>query len=441
MGMTRDLADFVWGVKFEEFPRECVDAARRCLMDWLGVAVAGSREAMTSILLDIMQTGGHEQATVLGRGLKTSIESATLINGAMSHVLDLDDLYHPAHIHASATLLPPILSIAENDHRSGKDLITAYVAGFEVEARIGELTGAALLEKGWHPTACLGAFGAATAVGKLLGLTPDQLVHALGIAVTNASGMVVAFGSMSKSLQVGKSASHGLLAARLAQKGFTGPPEPIGGEKGFLRTYLSLSDNHELTSGLGKGYRVTEDSFKLYASCGATHAAIDAVLEIRKKHELKMENITDISCEVWPLALRVCSHPKPETGLQGKFSVPHCVAVALIDGQVGQEQFRDARVKNDDVKAIREKISVFPNEAFDDRRAFVTIRTEDGKRYEQKTECVKGNPGNPIGLSDLENKFRSLAGGLQENGNVETLINMIKNIEDAKDMSALTSLL
>ncbi len=438
-GITARLAEFASESMYADLSREAVEASKNCLLDWLGVTLAGSKEPLASMLVEVM---GNEkpQATVLGRSVKTSVYNAALINGAVSHVLDFDDLYHPAHIHPSATLFPAILSIAERDHLGGEEVISSFATGFEVEARIGELTGAALLAKGWHPTACLGVFGAAAASGKLLHLTPRQMACSLGIAGTCVSGIVAAFRTMGKSFQVGKSSAEGLLAAQLGRAGFTGPKEVLEGEKGFFKVYLDSLPPGEMVADLGGNYRVKGDSFKPYASCGASHAAIDAVLEIRRKHPIRASEVEEIRCQVWPLALQVCNCPEPKIGLEGKFSLPYCVSVALLEGRVGEEQFRDDRIGRGDLVSLERKVQVIPNPAFDDRQAIVTIRKRDGEEYEEKTLCVKGNPENPMSLEDLEDKFRGLASRILPGGKVDGIIEAIRGLEDLKDMNSLIGL-
>ncbi|MFH1087801.1 MAG: MmgE/PrpD family protein, partial [Chloroflexota bacterium] len=446
MGSTRELAEFVVKTNYRKLPREAVQASKACLLDWLGVAIGGSKEPVTSILVELVkEMGGKRQATVIGRSMKTSVLNAALVNGTMSHVLDYDDLYHPAHLHPSATLFPAILAVAERDHLSGKDVIAAFVLGFETEARIGEVKGAQhlnpVLRKGWHPTPCLGVFGAAAGAGKLLGLTAEQTVNALGIACTKAAGMLSAFGTMSKSLQVGKSAFNGLLAAELARKGYTGPTEALEGDKGFYQVYIGAPGQEQIVADLGKDYRVVHDSFKLYASCGCTHAALDAVLELRRKHQLKASEIATIHCQVWPLTLGIANNSQASTGLEGKFSVQYCVGVALTDGQAGDEQFGEARVQDPEVRNLMAKVRISPNEAFDDRQAIATITTRKGERFEHKTDCVKGNPDNPVSREALEGKFRSLSSSIIGPDNAEQAVSLISALDKLDDINSLTALL
>ncbi|MFH1088182.1 MAG: MmgE/PrpD family protein [Chloroflexota bacterium] len=438
MEPTRRLAGFAAETDYARLPKDVVAASKRCIIDWLGVTVAGSREPVATALLKVAsEMGGKRQATVLGKGVKTTLFNAALTNGAMSHVLDYDDVFHPAHSHPAATLFPAITAVAERDHIGGQDVIAAFVAGYEVEARIGEVVGAEFLSKGLHPTANIGAFGAAAGVGNLLGLTTDQMVNGMGIAYTKIAGVVAAFGTMSKSLQVGKSSANGLLAALLAQKGFTGPKEALAGEKGFFQVYLGAA--RQIADDLGRKYRVTENSFKLYASCGGTHAAVDAALEARRKYAINVADISEVVCQAWPLAPHVCGNPAPKTALEGKFSLQYCVSIALVEGKAGEPQFRDEKVRSPELQDLTRKVKIAPNPAFDDREAVVTIRMKSGKQYQEKTDCVKGNPGNPLSWDDLEGKFRGLTASLLPAANIDRVVKMVKELEELDDINALVS--
>ncbi|MFH1088051.1 MAG: MmgE/PrpD family protein [Chloroflexota bacterium] len=439
--MTARLARFVVDSRYEDLPADAVMASRRSLIDWLGVALGGSRSPLASPLMGLArEMGGRRESTVLGGRSKTSAFNAALVNGALSHVLDFDDHYQPGHLHPGATLFPSILAVAERGHLSGKALISAFALGFEVEARVADESGAELLARGWHPTACLGVLGSAAGVGKLLGLSAEQMANCLGIAFTRASGVVAAFGTMAKSLQVGQSVASGLLAAQLARRGCTGPKEVLLGEKGFFRVYLGMADPERVVDELGKGYRVVKNSFKPYPCCRATHAAVDAVLALGKKYGIRPDQVSEIVCQVWPIGIQVASNPEPRTELEGKFSIEYCVSVALADCHLGQEQFSDARLADPGVRELTRNVSLSPNAAFDDRHAIVTVRTRDGRQYEERTACVRGDSGNPLSWEDLEHKFRGLADGVVATGDVDRMVGLITELEKLEDISSLVGL-
>src|SRR5712692_416566 len=249
------LVDFVLDLEPEALPPAVSRAASLCLMDWLGTAVRGSTEPLAEALAAVVHaSGGEPQATVLGRGRRTSALLAALANGAQAHALDFDDTHLASIVHGSAPVAPVVLALAEWRHRSGLDAVAAFVAGFEVETRIGRVVGRRLADRGWHVTGVLGHFGAAAAAGKLLGLDAGRLRHALGVAGTQAAGLEQAFGTMSKPLHPGKAAMNGLLAALLAREGFTGSSAMLDGAHGLPATFLGVTDLGAAVEDLGKRF-------------------------------------------------------------------------------------------------------------------------------------------------------------------------------------------
>jgi 2-methylcitrate dehydratase PrpD len=257
--VTEALIEFALGLDPKRLPEPVVEAATASVLDWKGTAIRGSREPLAEALDRVVSAaGGAPQATVLGRGKKTSALWASLNNGAQSHALDFDDTHVAGLIHGSAPVAPVVLALAEWLGRSGIDALAAFVAGFEVEARIGRAIGHALAERGWRVTATLGTFGAAVAAGKLLGLDASTLTHAMGIAGSQAAGLEQSFGTMSKPFHQGKAAMNGLLAALLAREGFTGPTEILEGSGSFPQTFLGSADLSPALAGLGERFEVLD---------------------------------------------------------------------------------------------------------------------------------------------------------------------------------------
>ena len=237
------LVEFVLGLELRSLPAAVTEAAGLCLTDWIGVAIRGSTEPLAAALDAVVgATGGDPQATVIGRGRRTSALLAALANGAQGHALDFDDTHLASIVHGSAPVAPAALAIAEWRRRPGSAVVEAFVAGFEVETRIGRVIGRKLADRGWHVTAMLGHFGAVAAAGKLLGLTAEQLGRALGIAGTQAAGLEQSLGTMSKPLHPGKAAMNGILAALLAREGFTGPTGILDGHDGLPATFVGVTD-------------------------------------------------------------------------------------------------------------------------------------------------------------------------------------------------------
>ncbi|MCC6143286.1 MAG: MmgE/PrpD family protein [Candidatus Hydrogenedentes bacterium] len=410
MGITEEFAAFVADTKFADLPPRVVGEAKLCLLDWLGVALGGSKEPLADILTKMFKAmPGEPQATVLGKGLKTSPLNAALANGAMSHALDFDDYLVDGLLHPSAPAWGAILPLGEWKTLSGKELLAAFVLGFEVEARIARVLGKPLIDTCFHPTATVGTFGAAAAAGKALGLTPQQLRHAIGMAGTQAAGLIESFGSMSKPLHAGKAAMNGLLAALLASGGFTASEQMLDSERGFARV-LAKKDLAGICEGLGKQYEIVNNVYKPYASCGATHPAIDAMLEVRRKYSLRASEVKEIRCIVCPIASHVAGKSQLTVGLEGKFSLQFCLAAALSYGELTADKFSDSEVRRADIVELMEKIRLVPNESFTSiSDAEVVAVTRSGNEYRHVVHAAKGSPENPMTTEEMESKFLSLA--------------------------------
>ena len=267
MNLTEKLSRFVVQFRIEDIPEEVIEASKKCFLDWVGVAIGGMKDHSVKIVVNLLkEMGGKKQASVLGYGFKTTLLNAALINGMMSHVLDYDDAHSGSRSHPSSPLIPALLSISEYRKLTGRDLVTAFVLGFEVGTRIGLALGKTYYERGWHATSILGRFGSAVGVGKLLRLNPKQLACAMGLAATQTGGLRRVFGTMGKPFHAGKASMDGMLSALLASRGFHAPEDILDGKSNFLEMFSEGYDPNPITQGLGKDYEVLKDSFKPYAA-------------------------------------------------------------------------------------------------------------------------------------------------------------------------------
>jgi len=443
MKTTDKLVSFVQQASYRGFPREVIHQAKRCFLDLIGVALGGARQPLVRILIKTAkETGGKPQATVLGNGLKTSVLNAALVNGAMAHALDFDDTHIGSIIHPSAPVIPAVLALGERLKTTGKSCLEAFIAGYEVETRIGLGLGSRHYNRGWHTTSTCGRFGAAAASGKLLHLSSLQMSRAMGLAATQASGLRLAFGTMTKPFHPGKSAFDGLLAALLAKNDFTCPDNMLEGAKGFAEALGDDdTDLNRMAKGLGEKYEILNNTFKPYAACLLTHPTIDGVFELKHRFQLDPAEVDEISCEVARFCLDSAGQKEPETGLAGKFSIYYCAALPLMQESAGEEQFTDKKVQNPRMIALRKKVKARINPALNDTEARVTIRTKDGKKYSAFIDKPKGDPRNPPSDSDLENKFRSLAVNALPQRKVDTAIEMIWSLDKLKKLGGLMKML
>ncbi len=435
------LVEFALGLEMGSLPPAVVEAANRSITDWLGTAIRGAAEPLAGALAAVIgASGGLPQATVVGRGLRTSALHASLANGAQSHALDFDDTHLPSIVHGAAPVAPVVLALGEWRHLSGAQALAAFVAGFEVETRLGRVLGRALADRGWHVTGVLGHFGAAAAAGKLLGLDAERLAHAFGIAGTQAAGLEQSFGTMSKPLHPGKAAMNGLLAALLAREGFTGATAMLDGRAGLGATFLGIADLGAAVLDLGKRFEILENSTKFYAACHLTHATIDAGRAIRARVAPAPETVDAVLCRVHPLVLKVAANPEPRTGLEAKFSIAYCAATALVRGEAGESEFGETSVRDPAVARVMARVKPEPDASLGIGAARMTIRLSDGRTLEERVTAARGTPENLLTREEVEAKFRRLAEVILPAERVTNLVTALRGLADLPDVSEVAAL-
>ena len=439
--VTDALVEWVLALEPASLPVAVTEATSLALLDWLGTAIRGSTEPLARGLHAVIDaSGGDRQATIVGRGTRTSTLLASLANGAQAHALDFDDTHIPSLVHGSAPVAPVVLALGEWRRLSGAEALGAFVAGFEVETRIGRALGHALAGRGWHATAVLGHFGAVVAAGKLLGLTRDQLRQALGIAGTQAAGLERSFGTMCKPLHPGKAAMNGLLAAMLAKEGFSGPLGILEGPTGLAATFLGMTDLTAALPGLGERFEVLDNSIKPYAACLLTHATIDAGRAIRERWGPSPEAIVAVECRVHPLGLKVAANPAPRTGLEGKFSFAFCAALALVRGEAGEAEFTDEVVRDRTLAELASRVRLEADGTMAENEAQITVRLADGRALEQHVKAARGTAANPLSRGEVEAKFRRLTGVVLAPDRVERLVEALRGVAQVGDLALVAPL-
>ena len=317
------------------------------MLNYVGVAVGGSRhETVTRALAALTPFSGKPEAAILGRREKLDILNASLVNGISSHIFDYDDTHLKTIIHPAGPVVSAALALAQHRKVSGADFLHAMLLGIETECRIGNAVWPSHYEMGWHITGSCGVFGSAAACGKLLGLNEQQMIWALGIAASQPVGLKVQFGSMTKSFHPGRAAQNGLTAALLAAQGFTADETALEGKDGFAPSRGARREMGEVTEGLGTRFEAALNTYKPFACGIVTHPAIDAAIQLRNENKLKPGDIASVELIANPLVLSLTGKTEPRTGLEGKFSIYHCIAVGLIYGAAGERQFQDAVVRD-----------------------------------------------------------------------------------------------
>jgi 2-methylcitrate dehydratase PrpD len=413
--ISRALALFAAALRVDDLPGDVVHQAVRCLVDWLGCTIAGSATAEGERVcagIGALDAGdGSTSAPIIGTRQRAVPGYAALANGIAAHVLDFDDTFNPDRttIHGSAPLWPAIAAAAELVPVSGAAAVEAFVAGFEVQTRVAVAAGPGHYDAGWHVTGTVGHIGAAVATAHLLGLSPAQTLAAIGTGATQAAGMKVVYGSMGKSLHPGKAAMDGLLSGFLARDGFTSSPESVEGHRGFLHLFSPEPVPSRAVDGLGVTWYLPRDGFKPYACGSLTHPPAQALLELRAEHGLTPADVASVDAYVHDYVKTTTGLAEPQSGLEGKFSIYHVLAVALADGAALLDQFTDERVADRALAALREKIRVRTDDAQGKDSARVVVTLNDGRTLERHVAHNLGTPDNPMADEQLEAKFVGLA--------------------------------
>ena len=442
MEVTRTLARFLVTHKAADLPEAVRHEGARSLLNWVGCAVGASRhETAKRVLAALHDFSGPRDASILGRRERVDIFQAALLNGAMSHTFDFDDTHLKTVIHPSAPVLPAILALAE--HRpfgrdiSGRDFLHAFILGVEAECRIGLSVMPAHYDAGWHITATAGVFGAAAAAGRLLKLSEQQMVWALGTAATHACGIRETFGSMAKPLHPGIAARNGLMSALLAKKNFTSTGAGIEGRRGFAAVLSTRFDPAAITDELGQSWEILSNSYKPYACGVVIHPAIDGCIQLRNEHGLTLDNIAHIDLKVHPLVLELTGHRKPATGLEGKFSVFHSCAAAILLGEGGESAYSNAIVRNPKVMRLRDQVSATVLDGVKEDQVHISMTLKDGRVLEKYVEHCVGSVGNPMSDVDLESKFHAQCKGFLPVAQVEKLIGLCWDVSKLKSAAKI----
>ncbi len=439
-GVTSTLARFVATTEWSDIPDPVKHEAKRALLNFFAVALAGCRTGPVEMALKTLgEFSGGKQAAVVGRSERIDALSAAFLNAAGANVFDYCDTHLPTVVHPTAPLAPAVLAMAELKPVSGRDLLLAFILGFEIECRIGAAVSPGHYPKGWHITSTCGVFGAAAGAAKLLGLSDKQIVWALGTASTQSAGLCECLGWPAKSVSVGNAARNGLLSALLAAKGFEGPAEPIAGTQGFLAAMGEPPDWAALLDGLGQSWEVANNSIKPYPCGFVIHPLLDCALDWQREHPGAA--VEKVAIRGNPLLLQRTDRPDVASGREAQVSLQHAVAAALVQGKAGLAQFTDACVADPAVAAMRKRIAVAADPDLSTISADMEVWTRDGERHAVSTRAARGSAASPLKDSEIEDKLRTEAASWRKGHDVQPLIDAVWSLErldDAAKLAALT---
>ncbi|MFJ3370492.1 MmgE/PrpD family protein [Pseudomonas sp. NPDC086251] len=452
--ITFELASLAVGIRLEDVPPQVLSIARQAVLDWLGVTVAGADDSITHTLADLMVSeGGHPRCTLIGRTDRLPASAAAVVNGTASHALDYDDVNFSVPGHATAPVLAAALALGEDLQASGAQLLEAFIAGYEISCRVGQLVAPNHYSSGFHATATMGCFGAAAAASRLLGLDAQTTARALGIAATRAAGLKAAFGSSCKALQVGEAARAGLVAALLAQRGVDVTDNMIGHRLGFARTHSSNMAIHaalrqpryvadfavETTDAApAYGYHLETNLFKYHNSCYETHSAIESALYLLRTEKLKVSEIIAIDIFVNPHCDDICNIAWPTTPLQARFSLKHTVAMALLGKDTADPKaFNEQNVADPQVRTLQELARVILDPALRVPETTVRIKLRDGRALERRHDSSRPEVDLDVQQERLTNKFRALCEGRLSRSEIDELAGMVAGLESLADVGEL----
>jgi len=445
-------------LSYEDFPAPAVEAAKKEVLDSLATALGGSAKPGIKELVDLVREwGGTKQSTIIAHGLKCPAPNAAQVNAAMIHALDYDDGHQAALVHTGCVTVSTAFAVAERmGNVSGQELITAIALGGDFMARLGLAgrPGKTSLSSGWHPTTLLGHFGAAAVAGRLMNLDEEKMINALGLAYHQAggAGSGVSDGALAKRMGPGFATRAGVTAALMAERGITGERDPLEGKTGLFHTYMGGDYAPEiLTAELGKRFEGVNIGDKPYPCCGLIHACVDAVLAIKKRHEIEVEKIEEIIAygghSVYDLSQPPDVKRVPRTIIDAQFSVPWVVATALVTGKVTVDDFTDAAITRPEILKMAQKVSgrLVPEM---DRHGVgpggVIIKMRDGAEYREEVAHCLGSPERPMDFDDVTRKFRECAGASLKPlsaASVDKVIDMVGKLETLKDAAAIIKLL
>jgi 2-methylcitrate dehydratase PrpD len=440
--LTRTLAEQASAVTYDALPGPVRALARQCVLDYYGVALAGADDPLVDILLaELEEAGGAAQASVIGHKARLPALSAALVNGAIGHALDYDDVNLAMPGHPSVAILPGLLALAEPRRSSGREVIEAFVAGYETACRIGSALRPGHYDRGFHATGTVGCLGAAAACARLLGLDAEATARALGIAGTQAAGLKSQFGTMCKPFHAGKASQNGLLAARLAARGFSSRPDLIECEQGFAPTH---GPDFRLEAALAdppNGFHIFANLFKYHAACYLTHGAIECARRLRERHGVKPEEVASMTLSLDRSCDRVCNIPAPTDGLEAKFSLRQTVAMALAGVDTASlAAYSAASATDPGLVRLRDKLVLDFHDGWPQAAAELEVTTTDGRVLQASHDA--GIPSADIAAQGerLAAKFDALAervlGGARSRGLRETIL----GLDSVADIGVLTRL-
>lgn len=448
MGETRKLASYLYSIDYSSLSSQAVDTAKKCIEDFIGVAIAGSAKTEAQIWKAYYKNkAAEQQASMFQPGFRrVSVEQAAALNAVFGHVMDMDDVHNASITHLGVITVPVAVALAQKLHKSGRDVIEAVVSGYEMGARVGESINPSSYKR-WHTTGVVGALAAGTAAAKVLKLSEEETLNCIGSAGTQAAGFweFLSSASMSKVLHVANANLCGLRAAELARLGFTGAPTILEGERGLIRALASQFNLSSLTAGYGGELRICQNSFKPYACCRHTHSAIYCIEKIIADNQIVPDDVVSLVDETYGAAAETADDANPENAYGAKFSLQFCIAAMLIFHELSDRIFSPENIDNPQVRRLMGRITVKVEPRIDEEfhkeparwPHRVTVILKDGRVIRERVDFPPGDPKNFFSWQVEDRKFRQLTGDLLGSGGAEALLSKLHIFEQIEDVNSL----
>lgn len=456
MEITKKLVKFCSALKYDDLPSNVVDRVKYYALDFLGVIARGSQEESSKAMYRFIKGLGiaNEGGVVIGTKMKTSFQYSALANGTAAHSLEFDDVNNEASLHPGVVIFPAAIAACEMANRGGREFIEGVVLGYEVMIRLGRALGPKEhYSRGFHPTGTCGTFGAAAAVSKILGLSEQQMLNAIGLAGSQAAGSMefLTQGAWSKRMHPGWAAHNGIIASLLAKNRFTGPSSIIEGRFGFLHAYSDNANPEKVIDGLGDDFEILRCSIKPHACCRYMQPSIDAILKIIKENKIKPDDVKKITLGILQAGYSIIASPmdskrNPKTVYDAQFSMPFGAAVAILFEKATLDEFTQEKLNSQKIKSLMEKVYCVKNPELDKVYpkhwpATAEIKTKDGKVFSTQLEYPKGDPENPLTWDELIEKFNGLASTIYSETRREKMIEQVKNIDNIENLKPWASIL
>jgi 2-methylcitrate dehydratase PrpD len=453
--LSQRVAEIGAGLKYSDLPDPVIENSKKFILDLLGNILAARHLESSQIVLKVAKDlGGTPTSTCIGSNYKTSAQMAALVNGTYGHGFDMDDDHREGTQHSSVVVFPAVFSMAEKVGATGQDLLTSFVFGSEVTIRLGEAFLGQTYYQGFHPTGTCGVFGATGGAAKILKLDPGQLTYALGLAGSQAAGLLEwkAQGTWSKRFQAGTPAMSGVISALMAKNGYTAPTTVWDGEDGFIRaySYKDIWDYGKIVDDFGKRWEMADTSIKVHACCRFSANLADCALDLYKRG-VDYKNVKSILAKVNKYSIKVLTVPletkaDPKTVVDAQFSLPYAIACGLVKGRETIAEYTNETIRDPEVLALARKVTweldpeaekVYPKYY----ACTVDVTMEDGTVHTSHVDYPKGDPENPVSWEEAVEKFRFMAGHHVGRIEQDRLIELCANLEKLPDMSELTALL